>query len=388
MSGGSATFNMLGGSIERNVANSGGGLFVPHATLGNVAINSAAIFSGNVARDGAFIDDDLAARHYPRISPGTVSVAWVEEMLLSFGMFRPATPHAFTNYDINSSGTRFWRVTYDTGYGEGDVTAWVGSSDIPLPSSHFVPDNTSVTFIADPPEYLDWWNIGTRSAETNWELTSLPFSFEREDFGTPLSRSITQNTHVIANFLDDLPTKLTSLTVSKTVSGDFISNSAVFDFTITLTDEYGAPLPEGTQFHYVGGIIMGSGASAPADGTLTLDGAGSATFRLRHGQAIIVEDLPLSGYVQVIESPSAGFTTSFIDSENAAVIVIGNDTTVLQMVEDRVLSFLNTRELPPPTGLGHNNAGALLLLPMLALTVAFAVCVIKSVFRKANRHVR
>jgi len=179
-----------------------------------------------------------------------------------------------------------------------------------------------------------------------------------------------------------------TLLLSKDVIGPFGDRSMEFHFTLFLQCPNGRPLLEGRQFSYVGDIIEGSHALAPADGILTLDGAGSASVRLTHGQAIRIEDIPLGGYIQVIETADANYVTSFIDSESADGIVHQNGTEMLHMMTDRTLCFTNERIVVPPTGTDIGNMGAILLLPVLVLSSASVmfVCNMGHRYRKTVRH--
>ncbi|MCL2562617.1 MAG: hypothetical protein FWE08_01085 [Oscillospiraceae bacterium] len=364
--------NMRSGSITNNIAHDGGGLFVPHTNLSNVTINPAAVFSGNTARNGLRIDTPLAVAQRPRIDPGTVSVSGlpvIDQNPAGSDNFATITPHAFTNYDINSTGPQFWRVTYAVGEGEGELAAQVGSNRFPVPSGSFIRNGAAVTFTADsaPPWVFDWWDVGTRTNETAEDGSDVPFDFTSDRTAASLLCIIGLHTHVNGNFFE---VKTTALTVSKEVTGALGNKTLDFDFTIFLTDADGTPLPAGTQFNFTGNVLADSGATVPADGILTLRDGGSATFQLRHGQAITIEELPRNGSVQIIETVDLNFMTSFTDSEYADVTVLGNDTTLRPMAEDRTFAFTNERVAPPPTGLNLGNMGAALLLPALVLLSA------------------
>jgi len=151
LTGAGTAARMTDGSIERNVADDGGGFFVPHANLSSVSIAQAFVFSHNVARNGMKIDSNLAARQ-TQISPGTVTISdWniVDEIPAGSENFVQVSPHAFTNYDINAEGPRFWRVTYETGSNEGTVSARVGNNRFPVPNDSFLPDGTELSFNAE-----------------------------------------------------------------------------------------------------------------------------------------------------------------------------------------------------------------------------------------------
>jgi len=366
------------GSITNNTANNGGGIFIPHVSLGSVTIAYPVVFVGNVARNGMMIDNNLHQTHYPRIGPDTVSVAWIEETSPGSGIFREATPHAFTNYDINVTGLRFWRVTYETEDEDAYVSAHVGSNQFVVSNGTFVPSGSEVTFTAEPAPRFDWWDIGIRDREIAENGSDIDFVFSYGGIDTPLLRSITSHTHVVAHFKEDI---LTTLSISKTVTGTFSNLNMPFNFTILFKYSDGSPLPFETQFHYTGDIITNSGATAPQNGTLTLDSNGSATFTLGHGQLIVIEDIPMSIQVQVIELPDMYYTASFIDSENENVVINENDTTLLPMAENRVFSFTNARIYIPPTGINLGSNSVILLLVGLIFSSVLIMYATGKVFR-------
>ena len=177
----------------------------------------------------------------------------------------------------------------------------------------------------------------------------------------------------------DRSIRYTTLTVSKEVTGDFGNKAMEFEFTIFFRDSAGAPLLPPTQFDYT---ITDLSGAAPADGTLILDDHGSARFRLAHGQAIRIADVPLGGTVQVIETEDGNYQTTFTDSEYADTIFNGNDTTLLLITENRSIHYVNYRVCVPPTGIGLDSTGAMLLLTTLVSLPALAVYVLATVYRR------
>jgi len=285
-------------------------------------------------------------------------------------------PHAFTNYDINATGPRFLRVTYEVGEGEGEVAARVGLNDFPLPRGSLVPNGTEVIFDASTTEIFDRWEIRTRENEIS------NFTFRGENTDNPLRYIIAQHTHVTGNFR--ARPRITELTVSKEVTGDFGNRDLGFEFIIFLTDSDGKPLPTGTEFNYIGNIITDSNATIPPDDKLTLDSSGSATFWLQHGQVITIEEVSLDGYVRIRETPDLNYTTSFEDSENAGISVRSNDTTLLSMTDARAFHFTNDKFVPPPMGVNISNTGAIILLAVLAIMIALIGYTINSFLFSKN----
>ena len=379
---------MTGGKISANTADrDGGGIFVPHSNLLNITIAPAAAFSDNIAHNGMRVDNALAESERARIHPDTVSVngSMIDEFPVGSGNYREILPHVFTNYDINAIGSAFWRVTHELQGGEGSTLAQIGNNKLSLTSGVFVPDESELTFTTQAEQPLGFWAIGTRLQERMWNteqnaMIDFPFVSESSTSENPLAHRITAHTHVIAHLKEE-PLQ-TTLTISKTVTGDLGNRDVSFDFTIRLTDVDGNLLSVDTVFDYTGNIIPNSGANAPIDGTLRLDDEGSARFQLSHGQSITIEGLPLYACVQVIETPNINYTVSFVDSAYADEVIYGYDTTMLPMVEGRTFSFLNEREVPPPTGMNLGNNAALLLLTTLLTISALGVVVFEKTRRK------
>ena len=113
-----------------------------------------------------------------------------------------------------------------------------------------------------------------------------------------------------------------SLTVSKTVTGDQatdIDRQKAFPFTVTLKDADGAPLKG--AYRYTGGAT--DGVAAPADGILTLDADGSATFNLIHGQSITISNIPKDTVYTVSEGDASGYTVTVEGDTDADGIANG-----------------------------------------------------------------
>ena len=354
------SFDMTGGTIRNNTADDAGGLYVFHANLGNVNIAPEAVFTGNRARNGVSIEDGVGMANRGRIRPGTTSLSWTGEFI-----------HPFTNYDINASGTQLQQVTYETGSGRGNVSAIISGTDVPVSSGDFVVGGTRVIFSADPARKFEWWDVGIRP------VTDVPFVFDDGGTDPALDRIINTHTHVIGHFGEIF----TSLTVSKTVEGALGNLSKEFDFTIAFKGPDGSTPLKNLAFNYVGGIIDGSGATAPPNGVLTLDSDGNAAFKLRHGQVIVIEGVPLESYIQIVETPDVNYTVSFRDSGDEDNVVIGNDTTLLAMTENRVFGFINKRNNAPPMGVVLGDVGGIMLLTGLVSLSALIMFGISIVFR-------
>ena len=339
---GPITMELRGGTISNNTANNGGGMYISIANLGGVTINPPFVFTGNSAREGIRIDDNLAITHQANIRPGTVSVNW-----------NASISHAFTNFDINvttQTQSTIRQVTFETGRGNGTVTATEVVSGRVLNSGDYVFNGTQVRFDASPPSLLEEWRIGTSTAVGG------PFNFILGGTDPTFTRQIITHTHVVGHFREAPPT--TDVTVSKTIDGDFANMGETFDFTVYFANNDKTLMDAGTQFEYTGGQLV-------------LDEEGKATFILGHGQAITIKDVPTDAWVRIVETFDARYITHFKDSAESDS-ELGTDTGLRPVGEDdRTFGFLNTRYVPPPMGVALGKQGLsnvmLLAIPVILL---------------------
>ena len=179
--------------------------------------------------------------------------------------------------------------------------------------------------------------------------------------------------------------RTTTLTVSKEVTGDLGNRITEFEFTIFFQNSDGSLPPPGTQFHYTGETLAGLSETAPANGTLTLDDSGSASFTLAHGQAIRIEDVPLSNYVQIIEATDKNYKAWLTDSIFPEIKEKNNDTGSKAMTENRAFHFENERDAPPPTGINLGGTAEALLLFALVSVPAFALFLLRIIWGRRRK---
>ncbi len=167
------------------------------------------------------------------------------------------------------------------------------------------------------------------------------------------------------------PPAICSVTVSKMVDGSFANKSKVFDFTMYFANISGVPLAAGTAFNYIGGIIPGSGAEAPANGTLALDAQGKAGFSLLHGQRITISGLPISSMIRIVETANEDYATQYKDSIEANPVYSNDTGSKLIFTLTRAFAFTNTRVFIVPTGVTDGTGGEwdaiLAILPALIM---------------------
>ena len=166
----------------------------------------------------------------------------------------------------------------------------------------------------------------------------------------------------------------TTLTVSKTVTGTMANKTARFGFTIGMFDYDGTALA-GAAFAYE--ITDISGVTVVAD-VLTLSSNGEWTFRLKHGERLVINSVSSESYIRIVEEAAAYYEASFIDSEDVtAAQIFSGDTALLTMTGDpRAIAFINERIIVPETGITDlTRAPILSVLSLLGLTglTAFSV---------------
>ncbi|MCL2383195.1 MAG: hypothetical protein FWC79_03405 [Oscillospiraceae bacterium] len=144
-----ASISMSNVAIRNNIANSGGGLFVPHNNtfIWNISsIANSTVFTGNVARNGLFINDAVNALN-PQINPGTISVLGT---------------HALTNYDINvgaSGSTQAILLTFAVRNGEGGTLEAAGNTVTGTQIGQVLVNDGDETRLTAAPD-TDWEVVG------------------------------------------------------------------------------------------------------------------------------------------------------------------------------------------------------------------------------------
>ena len=165
---------------------------------------------------------------------------------------------------------------------------------------------------------------------------------------------------------------LTTLTISKTVTGAYGNKIKEFAFTVTFKDSAGDPLPQGTAFAY---------AKGSATGTLTLNANGEAEIKLKHGESIVIENVTETYKIQIEEANDNNYNASYADSELGDGD--GRDTGEFDMTDSpRSVDFTNERKYAPETGLGLGSIGAMLLLPILAALAVLGWFAAKTLIRR------
>lgn len=319
----SSTVTIKNGKISDNTAvNNGGGIYTNDLT--KLTVLNTVKFSGNTAWADAEPLPDMVTRH-PQISAAGSSVY----------------DHPLNNFDINVLIVKVYYI--DRGGSPIDglnpvAYAAVSGESFAIPDER-IPSVSGYVF-------MDW----------------------KEHLNGEWKGNITVQ---LANVVGDtdiyLAYEMRNVTVSQKVIGDYADKTRDFLFTIYFLDGGGVPLAEGTQLQYTGGILSGSEAEAPADGTLMLNEAGKATFMLKHGQQITIMAVP-QGSVRVTEAGDSNYRVSFVDS--LGQVTDSSDTGQVSLVEiNSRFDFINIRNEEVPAGVltGSIQGPILLGLSMLLL---------------------
>ena len=184
---------------------------------------------------------------------------------------------------------------------------------------------------------------------------------------------------------------MTDVTVSKEVVGEYGSKAKLFEFTVYFADSSGTPLAANTKYDYVGGLIDGaSGVHPPQDGELTLDGGGKASFLLRHGQKITIQDVPEDVKIKVLEKSENKYWIEYRDSKTGAKYEFDASTIGYDDVGavPRTFEFFNVYLGGPPivpTGIDI-DAGMLVVLSVATVVlIGASVAVLELIKRRTSR---
>ena len=194
--------------------------------------------------------------------------------------------------------------------------------------------------------------------------------------------TVTNSEGATTTVMQELTVSAKTVTISNEVTGAYANMDKSFTYTVYFEDSAGAPLTSGTQFTYTGGVIAGSGATAPSGGTLTLGSGGEATVTLTTGQTITIAGVATSAKVRVVQTTDANYTTSFKDSLDASS-TSGADTGVRSMTAaDRTFDYTNTRSVVP--GGISTGSGGIVLLSLMALALASGLAITAAYRRRTG----
>lgn len=140
---------------------------------------------------------------------------------------------------------------------------------------------------------------------------------------------------------------LPGLTVSKTVNGNMGDRNREFDFTVQAQNSKGQPVSVNGTY---GDIVVRDGQ-----------------FKLKHGQSLVIPELPYEVTCTVTESipEEEGYTTTV--KVNNGGEMNSKTVTVENMDTAAVIDFTNTKTLNVPTGIFTDNLPYLMMLAMAAI---------------------
>lgn len=140
---------------------------------------------------------------------------------------------------------------------------------------------------------------------------------------------------------------LPGLTVSKTVNGNMGDRNREFDFTVQAQNSEGQPVSVDGTYE---GIFVQNGQ-----------------FKLKHGQSLVIPELPYGVTCIVTESipEEEGYTTTVKvdggEEKSSKTVTVENMNTAA------VIDFTNTKTLNVPTGIFTDNLPYLMMLAMAAI---------------------
>jgi len=374
---GSLTIEDAGGGAPQIVGNmapfgSGGGVFTKEYEFIN--IGAGTLFMYNMAAAGfdlGLSQSDYAIRFSTILSP--------------YGPYYSfPSNHPVNNYDIN---VMQWTVTVN--YIDTAGAGLSAPPDVPETFKNYgVPKG--FPFTLDTTDYKDIqffegyrfvdWAIGQASAREGNTTVSLP------------SVNEDMTIYLVYQQVSD-----TTVTISKTVKGDYVDRTRVFSFNVYFyskqeggSDGSGAPgddqyvaLNAGTVFNYTGGVIDDSNATAPAPGQLNLGADGGDTISLVHGQKIVIEGLPLGVYVRIVEDVPNDFTPNFHDNGGPNGIASPDTGTRFLGSLPRVFDFDNVWNYTiVPSGVNAGADTATLTMLLMITLLGAAIVLINRMRRK------
>ncbi|MBQ3986779.1 MAG: hypothetical protein II635_07505, partial [Oscillospiraceae bacterium] len=148
-----------------------------------------------------------------------------------------------------------------------------------------------------------------------------------------------------------------SLTITKTVSGSMGNKAYAYEFTLKLTNCKLDPVPEGFD-PVPEGLTEASGEGVD----------GIYTFTLTHGDSVTLT-LPIGTEYEITETAVPGYTVRINNVTSA-------DRKITGTVADKTpitVSYTNTLDAAPPTGLDVSFNALLLIAPMLGLAAIIAL---------------
>lgn len=158
--------------------------------------------------------------------------------------------------------------------------------------------------------------------------------------------------------------KSASITLKKQVSGIFTDKSKFFRFTISVAgvaknQNYSIDLTNGSSEH--------DGKKNPMFITTDANGHGSTDVWLKHGDEIVLKNLPLDAKYSITED-APGYEKS-IEANGSPVKDISDRSVAAETVV-----FTNTNTAILPTGLRNRTTIAMICAAIIFLIAFFTIC--------------
>jgi hypothetical protein len=188
----------------------------------------------------------------------------------------------------------------------------------------------------------------------------------------------------IVYFVYEIDPGTASVTVSKTVTGEFASRNESFKFTVFFIYADGT-LPEaGETFACEGGVLPGISAAAPEGGVITLYADGEATFSLKHGQTLTITGIPADALIRVTETPNGLYKASYKDGETADIIDSNDTDFITAGAGGWRFDFINLRLVTVPTGIDFGGIAFEIVLILAALLIILSVLIVRHIAKKVR----
>lgn len=349
------TFTMSGGTISENEsANNGGGVFLRNSAVFNMSNGTISGNKGQTFAGGVYAANNSSFT----MSGGEITD---NESLLYGGGVCVDSNASFIMSDGEISGNKtgnYGGGIYSADYAYIDPANIDGSyRNISIASSATVANNeVGATYAHQSPP-------GNASDFDSRTTNPFPGSLLNNDDINYYNPSV-------------------KVTLSKAVTGDYGDQNKAFKFRIYVKRADNSAVTG--SLSYTGGIISGSGATAPANGTLTLNSSGTAIIQLKHGQTITVSGIPSDGKVRVAETADSNYDTSYWI--NGSINQSGTDTWDITMTGTNcTVDFLNFRGSVVATGISGGIGQNALPAVTAVLCLTAACCVVVRAVRR-RRH--
>ena len=150
-----------------------------------------------------------------------------------------------------------------------------------------------------------------------------------------------------------------TLTITKTVTGNFGDKNKKFEFEITFTDANGKSLR-----------LVGNAPTYSITSDTTTAGGEKLSVVMKDGDAITLNNVPIGGTLVVREIEASGYQTSYKIGETETK---GNAAQYTVPETGGTIAFINHRNVSPDTGVFVDSLPYILIIACVAAAGAFVV---------------